>query len=105
MPYSQLEEYREGTEIMYRNIQTHMNFMELLFSYGFLGFIVYYWFPVKLVIDTIKTHSKEAKLICISLLVSFFFIDLGLDMYYKYMTPYYTYLLIFTFIQKAKEQN
>ncbi|SFN77690.1 O-antigen ligase [Pseudobutyrivibrio sp. UC1225] len=105
MPYSKLEEYREGTEYFYRNIQTHMNYMELLFSFGFLGFVAYYWFPVKLVIDTIKTHSKEEKLICLSLLVSFFFIDLGLDMYYKYMTPYYTYLLIYTFLRRGSKEN
>ncbi len=105
MPYSQLEEYREGTEIMYRHIQTHMNFMELLFSFGFLGFIAYYWFPVKLIIDTIKTHSKEAKIIAGSLLISILFMDMGLDMYYKYMTPYYTYLLIYTFLQKERVHN
>ncbi len=103
MPYSQLEEYREGTEIMYRHIQTHMNFMELLFSFGFLGLVAYYWFPVKLVIDTIKCHIKESKLISLSFLVSFLFMDLGLDMYYKYMTPYYIYLLIYLFLTKAKE--
>ncbi|SHJ14046.1 O-antigen ligase family protein [Pseudobutyrivibrio xylanivorans] len=105
MPYSQLEEYREGTEIMYRHIQTHMNFMELLFSFGIFGFVMYYWFPVKLIIDTIKVHSKEAKIVCISLLVSILFMDLGLDMFFKYMTPYYTYLLIYTFLNNNSEEG
>ena len=100
MPYSKLEEYRIGTEIAYRNIQTHMNYMELLFSFGIFGFIAYYWFPVKLIIDTIKTHKKEAKILCLSFIISFVFIDMGLDMYYKYMTPYYTYLLMFTLLQE-----
>lgn len=102
MPYSKLEEYRIGTEIAYRNIQTHMNYMELLFSFGFLGFIAYYWFPVKLIIDTVKTHKKEAKILCLSFIISFAFIDLGLDMYYKYMTPYYSYLLVYALLKREE---
>ena len=104
MPYSKLEEYHlESGEIAYRNIQTHMNYLELLFSMGILGFVAYYWYPVKLVIDTIKSRSKEVKLICLSFLVSLLFMDLGLDMYYKYMTPYFTYLLIYTLIKREEQ--
>ena len=103
MPYSQLEEYHlETGEIAYRHVQTHMNYMELLFSFGIVGFVAYYWLPVKLVIDTIKSHSKEIKLICASFLISFVFMDLGLDMYYKYMTPYFTYLVIYTFLKREE---
>ncbi len=104
MPYSKLEEYHlESGEIAYRNIQTHMNYLELLFSMGILGFVAYYWYPVKLVVDTVKSHSKEVKLICLSFLVSLLFMDLGLDMYYKYMTPYFTYLLIYTLIKRGEQ--
>ena len=103
MSYSQLEEYHlESGEIAYRHVQTHMNYMELLFSFGIVGFVAYYWLPVKLVIDTIKSHSKEIKLICASFLISFVFMDLGLDMYYKYMTPYFTYLVIYTFLKREE---
>ena len=103
MPYSQLEEYHlETGEIAYRHVQTHMNYMELLFSFGIVGFVAYYWLPVKLVIDTIKSHSKEIKLICASFLISFVFMDLGLDMYYKYMTPYFAYLVIYTFLKREE---
>ena len=103
MSYSQLEEYHlESGEIAYRHVQTHMNYMELLFSFGIVGFVAYYWLPVKLVIDTIKSHSKEIKLICASFLISFVFMDLGLDMYYKYMTPYFAYLVIYTFLKREE---
>ncbi len=103
MPYSQLEEYKENGVVMYRNIQIHMNFLEVLFSYGIVGFIIYYSLPVKLVIDAFRNHIKESKLIAFSLLVSMFFIDLGLDMYYKYLIPYFTYLVVYWYEkQKVK---
>ena len=106
MPYSQLEEYHlENGDIAYRNVQIHMNYLELLFSYGFLGLVAYYWFPVKLVIDTFKSHSKEIKLVCLSFLVSLLFMDLGLDMYYKYVTPYFAYLLIYIFLRTDKDSQ
>ena len=103
MPYSQLEEYKENGVVMYRNIQIHMNYFELLFDMGILGFIAYYWFPVKLVIDSVLTHDKEAKLLGLSYLTAFFFIDLGLDMYYKYMTPYFVYLVVYILIRRSKK--
>ncbi|MBR1622397.1 MAG: O-antigen ligase family protein, partial [Pseudobutyrivibrio sp.] len=103
MPYSQIEEYHlENGDIAYRNVQIHMNYLELLFSYGIFGFAAYYWYPVKLIVDTVKAHSKEVKLICLSFLVSLVFMDLGLDMYYKYMTPYFSYLLIYTFLKREE---
>ena len=43
MPYSAIEEFRQGTEISYRHIQIHMNFCELLFSYGLFGFLIRYF--------------------------------------------------------------
>jgi len=102
MPYSLLEEYRpnEGTVIAYRNIHTHMNFLELLFSFGIFGFIMYYWFPVYLIIKSFFTKNKMAKLIIFSFMISFVFMDLGIDMFYKYMTPYYTYLVAYCLLKQ-----
>lgn len=102
MPYSLLEEYRpnEGTVIAYRNIHTHMNFLELLFSFGIFGFVMYYWFPVYMTIKSFFTKNRMAKLIVLSLMVSFVFMDLGIDMFYKYMTPYYTYLVAYCLLKK-----
>ncbi|MCR5416400.1 MAG: O-antigen ligase family protein [Pseudobutyrivibrio sp.] len=104
MPYSLLEEYRpnDGVEIAYRHIHTHMNFLELLFSFGIFGFVMYYWFPVYLAIKSFFTKNKMAKLLVLSFLVSFVFMDLGIDMFYKYMTPYYTYLVAYVFLKKKE---
>ncbi len=98
MPYSQLEMYHENGETLFRNIQTHMNFLELLFSFGIFGFVAYYWFPVKLVFDTIKNQVKENKILAMSYLITIFFMDTGLDMFFNYMTPYYVYLLVFILV-------
>ena len=97
MPYSAIEEYREGTQIMYRNVQLHMNFMEILFSYGIVGFALYYWFPVYIIIKTIRAN-KLAKIMVFSIMISFLFMDLGIDMYYKYLLPYYSYFLAYFFM-------
>lgn len=99
MPYSKLEEYYVDGVISYRNIQTHMNILELLFGFGFVGVITYYWYPVKQFIDVIKSKSHVAKVMGLSFLASIFFMNLGLEMFYKYMTPYYLYLAVYCFLK------
>ena len=94
MPYSAVEEFRQGTEISYRNVQLHMNFLELLFSYGIFGLAAYYWFPIYILIKTFKAN-KKAMIIVFSIMISFVFMDLGIDMYYKYLLPYYSYFLAY----------
>lgn len=94
MPYSQLEEYIENGVVQYRNIQTHMNYLELLFSFGIIGLALYYWYPIKLTIFSLLNKNKTKSILCLSFLCAMFFMDLGLDMFYKYMTPYYTYFLV-----------
>ncbi len=106
MPYSQLEEYRpnEGTVIAYRNIHTHMNYLELLFSFGIFGFVLYYWFPVYLFIKSIFAKDKMTKLVTVSFMTSFIFMDLGIDMFYKYMTAYYTYLVVYCLLKRSEQK-
>ena len=104
MPYSKFEEYREGTEILYRNVQLHMNYMEVLFSYGIVGFVLYYWFPVYIIIRAFKAN-KMAKIMIFSIMISFVFMDLGIDMYYKYLLPYYSYFLAYFFLIKGQNKG
>lgn len=101
MPYSQLEEYHVNGETLYRHIQTHSNFLELLFSFGIFGFVVYYWFPAKLLIDAIRSKDKRARIIVLSLLVSLLFIDMGLDMFYKYLTSFFAYIVAYIFLKSS----
>ncbi len=104
MPYSAIEEFRQGTEISYRHIQIHMNFCELLFSYGLFGFIAYYWFPALTIIKSFKAN-KKAKIIVFSIMISFVFMDLGIDMYYKYLLPYYSYFLAYFMVETNKSET
>lgn len=101
MPYSNLEEYHIGEEIYYRHIQIHSNFMELLFSFGIFGFVVYYWFPVKLIIDALRSKDKRAKIMVLSIIVSLLFMDMGLDMFYKYLTSFFAYIVAFIFLKSS----
>ena len=101
MPYSNLEEYRENGVTMYKHLQIHNNFMEVLFSYGIVGFVLYYCFPVYLLIKTFISKNRQVCILVLSLLVSVFFMDIGLDMYYKYITSYLVYFIAFVLIKTA----
>ncbi len=104
MPYSAVEEFRQGTEISYRNIQLHMNYLELLFSYGIFGLVAYYWLPVLVIIKSFMAN-KKAKIIVFSIMISFVFMDLGIDMYYKYLLPYYSYFLAYFMVETNKSER
>ena len=80
-----------------------MNFLELLFSFGIFGFVMYYWFPVKLIVDSIKSKDKAAKMVAASYLVTFFFMDLGIDMFYPYITPFFVYFVIYCLLKRSEK--
>ncbi|SEA51963.1 O-antigen ligase [Pseudobutyrivibrio sp. ACV-2] len=106
MPYSActLVKISEGVYEL-ENSQTHMNYTEILFSFGIVGFILYYWLPVLLLVKSFLSKNRVGKMIGLSMLVSFIFIDMGLDMFYKYMTPYYVYLLVYILVGAKDAQE
>lgn len=99
MPYSKVEQFHGG----FRHIHTHANYLELLFSFGIFGFIMYYWFPVYLVIKSFFAKNKMVKLIVLSYMASFAVMDLGIDMFYLYLTPYYTYLVSYVLLKRKED--
>ena len=103
MPYSQLEEYKVDGVVNYRHIHIHNNFMEILFGFGIVGFILYYWLPVYVLIKSFMSKNKQVIILVLSIMVSFLFIDLGLDMFYNYMTPYFAYLVAYCILKKGRE--
>jgi len=103
MPYSCIEEVRIVEEISYQHVQLHMNFLEILFSYGIFGFVAYYWFPIYVIVRAFKSN-KKAIIIVLSIMISVFFMDLGLDMYYRYLTPYYSYFLAYFMVANFKKE-
>ncbi len=104
MPYSQIEEYKVDGVVMYRNVQLHMNYLEVLFSYGIFGFVLYYWFPLYVLIKAFKA-GKTARIFVFSIMISFVFMDMGIDMYYKYLLPYYSYFLAYFFITQRRDTD
>ncbi len=110
MDYAKLEEYKENGQVLYRAVQTHNNFYELLFSFGIVGFVVYYWLPAWLVIKTFFCKNKKAIILAASFLISFLSMDMGIDMFFKYLTPYFTYMVCYLLLSKKqaaslKEEN
>lgn len=105
MPYSQLEQYKINGVVHYRNIQIHNNFMEILFSFGIVGFVLYYWLPVYVLIKSFMSKNKQVIILVLSIMVSFLFIDLGLDMFYNYMTPYFAYLVAYCILKKGENES
>ncbi len=104
MAYSQLEEYKVDGVVHYRNIQIHNNFMEILFSFGIVGFVLYYWLPVYVLIKSLITKNKQVIILVLSIMVSFLFIDIGLDMFYNYMTPYFAYMVAYCIMKKGENE-
>ncbi|WP_405376382.1 O-antigen ligase family protein [Pseudobutyrivibrio sp.] len=105
MPYSQLEEYKVDGVVNYRHIHIHNNFMEILFGFGIVGFILYYWLPVYVLIKSFMSKNKQVIILVLSIMVSFLFIDLGLDMFYNYMTPYFAYLVAYCILKKGENES
>lgn len=59
------------------NLYTHNNYAEVLFSFGLFGFILYYWFPIRMIIKTIKNKEKNTKIFCWIYIINLLFIDFG----------------------------
>lgn len=66
------------TSIYDMNLYTHNNYAEILFSFGILGFILYYWFPIKMIRDTFKSKADiKTKILNWMYIIVLLFIDMG----------------------------
>lgn len=102
--YSYVEAHWTDAGKVYESMQIHMNFMELIFSFGIFGLVLYYWFPGLLVYWTIRCKDKNTRLLTASYLLAFLVVDSGLDMYYKYITPYLTYFIVYCLLKEKHEE-
>ena len=71
-------------------LYTHNNYAEILFSFGLVGFVLYYWLPAKVIIMLLKKNKNEkemseldkkrltqSKLYCALFVIILLFIDFG----------------------------
>lgn len=49
-----------GYSSLYKtHLYTHNNYAEILFSFGLLGFFLYYWFPASIILKLLKKKKKD----------------------------------------------
>lgn len=75
------------------NLYSHCNYTEVLFSFGIIGFLLFYYFPIKLLKKT-NTLSFDSRLFARLYLCVFLFIDIGTVTCYDTIIGYISYLMV-----------
>lgn len=91
----------DRTETVYPD--SHSNFTELLYSCGLVGMAVYYWFPIKNLIDAIRMKHSFIKLAVVSLILNMFFYDTCNISFYRNIIGYVAFAAAYLLIKNAKE--
>ena len=73
----------------------HNNAIELLYSCGLIGIAVYYWFPVYMIVRTIRERYSVKKLAKVSLIFMMFFFDVSNISFQRNTIGYLAYTIIF----------
>lgn len=73
-------------------LYSHCNFTELLFSFGIIGFLIYYSIPICAAIRTYK--QKKSNLICIMYLPMALVFDIGAVNYYDNPLLFFSYAFV-----------
>lgn len=73
----------------------HNNYLEIMVSMGIIGFIIYYVMPLSLLVGNIKQINKSKRFLCISLILSVFFLDFTTITVYDQVIVYFIYAFLF----------
>lgn len=78
----------------------HNNYMEILASGGIVGFVLYYWIYVRLLVTFIRRRKLDDRLFCacFALFIVLMVMDYGMVTYYDKTT----YIYIFVFVTHAR---
>lgn len=77
---------------------SHANYTELLYSCGLIGMVIYYWFPVKNLISTIKAKHSMTKLALLSAVLVMFFFDFCNISFYRNIIGYVVFSAVYLVI-------
>lgn len=83
---------------------SHCNITEILFSCGLFGLIVYYWFPICLLLKKEKRKSSIKSLIFSYIIVLLFF-DIGAVTFYSAIFAYIGFALVYLLMRYSSVDN
>lgn len=77
-----------------KNLYSHCNYTELLFSFGIMGFSIYYLYPIKLLFN-LKKINNEAKILIKLCFLHFFIFDIASVTFYNRLSGVMLMLIIY----------
>ncbi|MCF0129096.1 MAG: O-antigen ligase family protein, partial [Pseudobutyrivibrio sp.] len=90
----------DAIEVVWPN--SHNNFTEILYSCGLLGVVTYYWFPVYMMIKTIRRNHSVDKLAMGSLLLMMVCFDLSNISFQRNIIGYVAFVIIYLLSKEEK---
>ena len=83
------------------NLYTHNNYAEILFSFGLLGFFLYYWFPYRMVVKTIKNKN----ILCYIYIVNTLLIEFGTVWCYSSILGFLGFSIVSLLLEEQEENK
>lgn len=78
-----------GYSTLYQTgLYTHCNYTEVLFSFGLIGFFLYYWFPIFVTRRVKRNNNMDMKIFGLLYCVILFFVDIGTVSCYQTILPF-----------------
>ena len=96
-----------NVQVTGRFFYSHNNFIELLYNLGIIGFIVYYWFYIKMIItgwDERNYKPQYATYFAIALFISMLFYETG-AINYSATTSFIIFYLSFALLNKRYQKS
>lgn len=88
------------------NLYTHNNYAEILFSFGLVGLFLYYWFPAKMTIRTIKNkNERNMNIFCWFYIINMLFIDFGTVSCYDTIIGFLSFSIVSLVLRDQKNRN
>ena len=84
---------------------THNNYAEIFFSFGLIGLLMYYWFPIKNILDTRYIKDNNKKILCKLFIAILLFIDFSSVCCYASILPYIGFSIVSFIARKTKILN
>lgn len=83
---------------------SHCNYTEILFSFGLVGLILFYYLPFKILFDNRRISNQETKLLVALFCVILLFIDTSAVTYYQSILGFYGIALAYIILHYSTEK-
>ena len=93
-----------GWNSLYQSaLYTHCNYTEVLFSFGIIGLVLYYWFPIITLLKTKKSKKNGKRLFSMLMCLQLFFIETGTVICYSSILGFIGFMVAYITITNSGE--